>query len=146
MNKIKIKLKQNQKVTFRLNVKIDDAPILQNKTVVPLEEEQIVKADIGVYGLKEVVVKKIPDGYIPPSAIYEGDYVVTPLAKSEQILPTAKKNIQKDIVVKKIPYMEIEDALGGTTVIIGAYNFQIADANGNYLKTADGFYLTAGNV
>ncbi len=60
MNKIKIKLKQNQKVTFRLNVKMDDAPILQNKTVIPLKKEQIVKADIGVYGLKEVIVKAIP--------------------------------------------------------------------------------------
>lgn len=50
--------------------------------------------------------------------IYEGEYVVTP-AVMAQTLPTAKKMLLNDVTVKEIPFFEVSNATGGTTVIIG---------------------------
>lgn len=49
---------------------------------------------------------------------YEGDYEVIP-SRQEQILETAHKLLNKDIVVKEIPYDEVSNPSGGTTFYIG---------------------------
>ena len=49
---------------------------------------------------------------------YDGEYVVTP-SSDEQVLKTAKKSLNEDIKVKKIPYFEVSNNAGGTTVTIG---------------------------
>lgn len=49
---------------------------------------------------------------------YEGEYEVTP-STEEQILKTAKKSLNEDIKVKNIPYFEVSNNAGGTTVTIG---------------------------
>ena len=50
--------------------------------------------------------------------LYDGEYVVTP-SVNEQVLNTAKKNLNEDIKVKNIPYFEVSNNAGGTTVTIG---------------------------
>lgn len=50
---------------------------------------------------------------------YQGQYTVTPLPNVEQILRTEHKLLAKDVVVEPIPYSEVSNAFGGTTVIIG---------------------------
>ena len=58
---------------------------------------------------------------IAPSADvepYEGNYTVKP-AVTAQTLNTTQKYLSKDITVKAIPYAEVSNASGGTTITIG---------------------------
>ena len=48
---------------------------------------------------------------------YEGEYIVTPLAFEEVILPTKRKVMQRDVTVLEVPYTETSN-VHGTTVII----------------------------
>lgn len=50
---------------------------------------------------------------------YTGEYTVTPLPTMDQILRTRHKNLKHDIIIKPIPYVEVSNEAGGTTVIIG---------------------------
>lgn len=56
---------------------------------------------------------------------YLGPYDITPLF-SVQTLPTAKRLMQQDVTVKKIPQYEVSNDYGGYTLIIGDeyYNAQ----------------------
>ena len=49
---------------------------------------------------------------------YEGEYEVTPKV-NEQTLPTSQKLLKENLVVEKIPYYEVGNNSGGTTVTIG---------------------------
>ena len=49
---------------------------------------------------------------------YAGGYEVIPRV-SEQSLPTANRRLDKDILVRAIPYHEVENTERGTTAIIG---------------------------
>lgn len=50
---------------------------------------------------------------------YDGEYIVTPLANSEQKLLTKGKYNKSDITVEQIPYYEVSNDEGGTTINIG---------------------------
>lgn len=50
---------------------------------------------------------------------YTGNYEVSPLPTVDQILRTAGKVLSHDIVIKPIPYHEVDNASGGRTVTIG---------------------------
>lgn len=50
---------------------------------------------------------------------YNGEYEFTSPIESDVIIPTANKLLSKDLVIKKIPYKEEENAAGGLTVTIG---------------------------
>jgi hypothetical protein len=50
---------------------------------------------------------------------YDGTYEVTPQAETAVTLKTAKKYLSEDVTVKKIPYYEVDNESGGTTVYIG---------------------------
>lgn len=50
---------------------------------------------------------------------YEGDFLVIPSADDKKILETAGKYVESNITVDKIPYSEVSNTAGGTTVIIG---------------------------
>lgn len=56
---------------------------------------------------------------------YSGPYDITPLF-SAQVLPTAKKLMQKDVTIRKIPQYEVSNDSNGYTLIIGEeyYNAQ----------------------
>lgn len=49
---------------------------------------------------------------------YDGPYEVIPSA-TEQILESSEKTFKSNLVIKPIPYREIENEFGGTTVEIG---------------------------
>lgn len=50
---------------------------------------------------------------------YEGEYEVTPKVSS-QTLPTAKKLMKDDVMVKAIPYFDVSNPAGGQTIYIGS--------------------------
>lgn len=51
---------------------------------------------------------------------YEGEYEVTPSATNDATLKTGQKYVDADITVKKIPYYEMDNEAGGTTIYIGS--------------------------
>lgn len=53
---------------------------------------------------------------------YDGEYVVTPLAKNEVVLETSGKIMLDDVTVRKVPYFETSNESGGYTVYIGEYD------------------------
>ena len=66
-------------------------------------------------------VRVAPSGeivYVGDAELYEGKYEVTPTVE-KQTLQTAKKIMKEDVTVKEIPYAEVSNPAGGTTVIIG---------------------------
>ena len=56
----------------------------------------------------------IPVGYDD----YTGEYEITPKV-NEQELKTKDKHMVKDLLIKAIPYYEVENVYNGQTVIIG---------------------------
>lgn len=50
---------------------------------------------------------------------YEGAYEVTPTVEGFT-LPTAKKVMNEDLTVKEIPFFNVGNTSGGSTVYIGA--------------------------
>lgn len=56
---------------------------------------------------------------------YSGPYDITPLFTA-QVLPTAKRLLQRDLTIKKIPQYEVANDSNGYTLIIGEeyYNAQ----------------------
>lgn len=55
--------------------------------------------------------------YTGDSKPYEGEYDVTPQAKSAVILPTKDRLLSRDVNVKKIPYYETSNQTGVTVYI-----------------------------
>lgn len=60
-----------------------------------------------------------------PVPEYAGPYDITPLF-SAQTLPTAKRLMQQDVTIRKIPQYEVSNDSSGYTLIIGDeyYNAQ----------------------
>lgn len=52
--------------------------------------------------------------------IYDGAYLVHSEAHEVQILPTANKQLTKNITVEKIPYYETSNLSDGITIYIGS--------------------------
>lgn len=61
----------------------------------------------------------LPDksGTTPP--MYDGEYTVTPSTEAEITLATAKKMLDADVKINKIPYAEVSNNSGGKTATIG---------------------------
>lgn len=54
----------------------------------------------------------------PDVKIYDGDYEVTPKVDS-QTIPTAQKFLTDDMRIKAIPFYNVSNTTGGSTVFIG---------------------------
>ncbi len=52
--------------------------------------------------------------------IYDGEYTVHSEAHEVQTLPTANKQLTKNITVEKIPYYETSNLSDGITIYIGS--------------------------
>lgn len=52
--------------------------------------------------------------------IYDGEYTVHSEAHEVQTLPTAHKQLTKNIIVEKIPYFETSNLSDGITAYIGS--------------------------
>ena len=53
----------------------------------------------------------------PDVELYEGVYDITPKVEA-QILPTANRFLSEDVTVKKIPFFNVGNSAGGSTVYI----------------------------
>lgn len=51
--------------------------------------------------------------------VYDGEYAVTPKADDSTTLETAQKYMTQNVNVRKIPYYEVDNAAGGSTIYIG---------------------------
>lgn len=49
---------------------------------------------------------------------YQGEYEITPKVEA-QMLPTAQKVLEENIVIKEIPFFNVSNTSGGSTVYIG---------------------------
>ena len=63
-------------------------------------------------------VQTVIERYAVDVENYEGTYVVTPKVEA-QVIPTANKFLANDMTVKSIPYYEVSNTSGGSTVYIG---------------------------
>ncbi len=61
-------------------------------------------------------IMQLPDT-VPWSPVYDGNYVVTPLAHAEQVLPTNNKRMTDDVTVLRVPYYETSNEHGLTVYI-----------------------------
>ena len=50
---------------------------------------------------------------------YTGDYIVTPKVES-QVMHTSGKVMEEDVTVKSIPFFNVSNTSGGSTVFIGS--------------------------
>lgn len=62
-------------------------------------------------------VQRVIEQHLVDVENYEGSYVVTPKVDA-QVLPTANKFLLNDMTVKPIPYYEVSNTSGGSTVFI----------------------------
>ena len=53
---------------------------------------------------------------------YDGEYEITPMPYTSQILPTANLVMRNNINVQEIPYFEVSNLSGGITATIGDSN------------------------
>lgn len=75
---------------------------------VEFEDDSAFEADFGEYST--IVIGEE----------YTGEYTITPKTYNTQTLPTKNKLLTDDIRIKKIPYYEMDNESGGTTVYIGS--------------------------
>lgn len=64
-------------------------------------------------GIDSVVVQPVIGDATP----YEGEYEILPMPEAQR-LPTAKRYCTEDIRVRGIPFYEVSNTSGGTTIII----------------------------
>lgn len=55
----------------------------------------------------------------PDVEIYDGLYDITPKTDEAQTLQTAQKYLTQNVKVGKIPYFDVSNTAGGSTVYIG---------------------------
>ena len=86
---------------------------------VPLVIDLEVESDVLEFDLEvdQTIVVNLIEG-----ERYDGEYVVTPLAKNEVVLETSGKIMLDDVTVRKVPYCEAWNESGGYTVYIGEYD------------------------
>lgn len=54
---------------------------------------------------------------------YEGEYVVTPKMFEGTVLPTKDKTMADDVTVLEVPFYEVTNESGGTTVYIATEGY-----------------------
>lgn len=83
--------------------------ISSNKTLDLKTNKNSKNAKIG--GLEDSV-------FTYQAPVYDGEYNVIPKAYEEQVLQTKEKTLLENVTVQKVPFYEISNASGGTTVYI----------------------------
>lgn len=118
-----------------------------DKVVVPTESQQIIKPSDDYDALAQITVEAIPEEYIIPEGQlevkengiyditnkqsvkvavtdtsieeYQGSYEVTPsTSETSQTLSTKNKTLLDNVIIKPIPYFQVDNNKG-TTVFIG---------------------------
>ena len=87
--------------------------------ITPLENiEQVLKTNNKIVN-RYIIVEAMPSRIEGDFTEYKGRYEAVPMANFDQYLRTKNKVLLDDITVEKIPYSEVSNTAGGTTVIIG---------------------------
>lgn len=55
---------------------------------------------------------------LPNAEVYSGSYEITPAVKLQNV-PTAQKFMKYDMTINAIPYFDVSNTAGGSTVYIG---------------------------
>lgn len=76
-----------------------------------IEVTPVLSGDISV---NAEIVNQMAGREIPS---YDGEYVITPLARDEQVLATRNKRMLDDVTVHRVPYFETTNE-SGTTIYI----------------------------
>lgn len=119
---IEVKNSFNQSIEISVESKLQEIEIVN----APEQEIDITEQD----GSQNINIENAPEQDIDVeqdieiikiyenASEYEGEYEVTPKFAT-QTLPTAEKVLTKDVTIEKIPYHEVSNNSGGTTVTIG---------------------------
>lgn len=73
---------------------------------------------VGTVGTRLSLSGKVNVGSTIKAENYEGEYEVIP-SREAQILETGQKFMAEDVMVHKIPFHEVSNLNGGTTITIG---------------------------
>lgn len=65
------------------------------------------------------IAESLPDAGGGGGIPCEGDYIITP-SVGEQTMATKNKMMADDVTVKAIPYFDVKNTTGGSTVYIGS--------------------------
>lgn len=57
-------------------------------------------------------------GTVSAGQTYEGAYTITPSVR-ETVLPTARRLMREDLTVRAIPFIDVTNPSGGSTIYIG---------------------------
>lgn len=82
--------------------------VAKTKVIRPIQSS----GTIPVKRVSQVIIDdNVPD--------YTGDYEITPNAHNPIVLQTKNKKMVDDVTVKKIPFFDVSNTSGGTTIFIG---------------------------
>lgn len=90
---------------YRLKIVERASPIISIK----VDRKQTVK----IKAIDQVII----EGHVEN---YKGDYTVIPNAHEQIVLKTKERKMLDNITVKKIPYFDVSNEFGGSTVYIGS--------------------------
>lgn len=51
--------------------------------------------------------------------VYDGVYEITPMVDAQTVMQTQQRYLDRNVVVKEVPYQEVGNLSGGKTVTIG---------------------------
>lgn len=94
------------------NISEQKIEIIDRKGSQDIEVENTVEQEVNVE--QDIIIVPVYED----APLYEGEYDATPRFV-EQTLPTSHKLLEEDITIKGIPYHEVSNNSGGTTVTIG---------------------------
>lgn len=81
------------------------------------ESPTLIDIDIGNDGTIDLGLSETIAVRGDPIAPYQGDYIITPKAFEEQIMPTNGLLMLDDVTVKRVPYYETTNPMGQTVYI-----------------------------
>lgn len=91
-----------------------DASIVEKKELIgEITADKTVSAELTCDGIISGTIS-VPMNY----EAYDGEYKVTP-AIHEQTMATSQKVMKDDVTIKKIPYYDVSNQAGGSTIYIG---------------------------
>lgn len=109
---IEVKNSQKQNINVSVENKLTQGVFVEQKMSGDILLENAPVQNVGVE--QDVILVPVYKDAIP----YEGDYEVTPKVNA-QTMPTKGKLMEEDVTVKSIPFFDVSNTSGGSTVYIG---------------------------
>lgn len=109
---IEVKSAQKQNIDVSIENKMAQNVGLEQKQNSEIFLKNTPVQNVGVE--QDVILVPVYKDAIP----YEGDYEVTPKVDA-QTMPTKGKLMEEDVTIKSIPFFDVSNTSGGSTVYIG---------------------------